>query len=245
MNLTLASGDRELIQQLQDDVGILEAQFVTGIPKPAATRAIFAPILRRWIAEGLFHNAQKLILPEQVGFAITSNAHAIKLCKVGVYEHWMGLIVFGTIGIAAGLIAKKYLGPDGKVTTQLGDTSAHPTPQKASVFFGQTMFFWKGNFFTRSDVIKMHANALGGVHFNFRKAQHEAHINEIKNYFGFEVKGTNSQMLIGEDIARGRADPQRRESIYDAMELIAMDTARIFASGIRGSGEAFVARLAQ
>jgi hypothetical protein len=54
----------------------------------------------------------------------------------------------------------------------------------------------------------MHANALGGVLFDFCKQDDEAHIKEIKNYFGFEVKGNNSQMLMGDSIAQGRADPE-------------------------------------
>ncbi len=69
------------------------------------------------------------------------------------------------------------------------------------------MFFWKGEFYTRAEVIKMHANALGGVHFDFRKAQDEAHIKEIKNYLGFELKGSNNQILVGDEIGQGRADP--------------------------------------
>jgi hypothetical protein len=157
----------------------------------------------------------------------------------------MGLVLFGAIGIAIAKVAPEYLGPDGKPTAQLDNgTNSHPAPQKASTFFDQRMFLWKGQFYTRADVIKMHANALGGVHFDFRRTQDEAHINEIKNYFGFEVKGNNNQMLIGDEISVGRADPARRQQIYDATELIAMDTARIFASGIHASKQAFFARLA-
>jgi len=240
MSANLASDDRELIQQLLDDVGILEDQFLIGIPKPPATRAVLAPILRRWVAEALFFKAQKLIMPVKVNFAIMSNAHATKLCEDGVYEHWMGVVVFGQIGVGKSQVAQKYLGPDGKPTIPLGDRAvAPPEPQKAKRFFEQKMFFWKGQFYTRADVIKMHANALGGVHFDFRRTEDETHINEIKNYFGFELKGNNSQMLVGNDISLGRADPARRQQVFDATELVAMDTARIFADGIRASQGAF------
>jgi hypothetical protein len=245
MNVSLASKDRELIQQLLEDVGVLESQFSTGLPKPQTARAILAPILRRWIAEGLFYQAQKLIRPEQVGFPIVSSGKAVKLCKAGVYVHWMGLLVFDTISVGVGQVASKYIGPDGKPTIQLHDgMPPRPTSQKPSIFFGQRLFFWKGKFYTRTDVIKMHANILGGVHFDFSKAQDQKHINEIKNYFGFELKGTTSQMLIGDEIGIGRADADRRDRIYDAMELVAMDTARIFTSGIRASEKIFVALLA-
>jgi hypothetical protein len=158
----------------------------------------------------------------------------------------MGLVLFGTIGVAIAQVANKHLAPDGKPIAQLddGSSSARPTPQRAKIFFDQKMFFWKGQFYTRADVIKMHANALGGVHFDFRKAQDEAHIKEIKNYFGFELKGNNNQMLVGDEIDLARADPARRQQVYDATELVAMDTARIFASGVRTSEEAFVDLLA-
>jgi hypothetical protein len=244
MNQDLTSDDRELVQQLLDDVGLLEARFILGIPKPAETRAHFTPILRRWIVEGLFHQAQKLILRNgAVGFPIVSNAHAIKLCKAGVYEHWMGVVYFGTVGVATAKVAQKYLASDGKPTTQLNDSSTHtqPSPQPAKLFFDQRMFFWKQQFYTRADVIKMLANTLGGVHLNFKKSQDEAHIKEIKNYFGFELKGNNYQMLVGEQIGLARADPIRRQQVYDATELIAMDTARIFASGVRASAKLFIA----
>jgi hypothetical protein len=245
MNLPMTPDDRELIQQLLDDVGILEDQFRIGLPKPSATRTIFAPILRRWIAEGLFFTAQKLILPDQVAFPVPSHAHAIRLCKAGVYEYWMGLVMFGTLGVATGKVAEQHRGPNGMPKTQLADGKDYQAaPQKASTFFHQRMFFWKGRFYMREDVIKMHANALGGVHLDFRRTRDEADINEIKHFFGFELKGNLKQMLMGDEISVGRADPTRRQQVYDATELIAMDTARIFASGIRASEQAFLTQLA-
>jgi hypothetical protein len=121
--------------------------------------------------------------------------------------------------------------------------SLKPSPVKASTFFKQPMFFWKGRFFNREDVIKMHANKLGGVHLDFSRTKDEEYINEIKEYFGFEVGATGYQMLMGEEIQRGREDRRRRASVYDATELIAMDTARIFAGGVRKSEKAFLAVL--
>jgi len=47
-------------------------------------------------------------------------------------------------------------------------------------------------------------------------------------------------MLSGDSIEAGRADRQRRPFIYDATELIAMDTARIFAAGIKRSRAEFL-----
>jgi len=239
----LTTDDRELIHQLLEDVGILESQFATQIPKPSAARAIFAPILRRWITEGLFYKAQKLILPNRVRFSITSDVRAIELCNSGSYEHWMGLIVFSNIGIAISQMTSEYLARVDKDRSQLRNTNAHAELQEAKAFFHQKMFFWKEKFYTREDVIKMQANSLGGVHLDFDKPSVEKHIVEIKNYFGFEVKDKHYQSLIGQDIEHGREDSLRRERIYDATELIAIDTARIFATGIRSSQAGFVALL--
>lgn len=227
-------GDRELVLQLLDDALTLDSQFIFGLPKPSVARATLVPVLRRWIADGLFYRAQKLTAGRDVRFAIRSHAKAIRLCEKGVYAHWMGVLEFGSIGVGMGRVNKKYLSPNGSTGIE-HDRNADtvPTPQPARSFFDQKMFFWKGEFYTRSEVIKLHANALGGVHFDLDSRRiKKKYIHEIPNYFGFEVNGNNSQMLIGDQIAQGRADQDRRPNIYDATELIAMDTARIFAQGI-------------
>jgi hypothetical protein len=229
--------NRELIHQLLDDVAILEAHFAMGIPKPAVMRAGFAPILRRWIAQGVFFRAQRLAAPAQIVFTTTRNAQAIAQCRAGKYLHWMELIFCGRLGVSLTQVTEQYL----EHARQYADvTSLKPSPVKASIFFKQPMFFWKGRFYTREDVIKMHANKLGGVHLDFSRTEDEEHVNEIKEYFGFEVSETGYQMLMGEEIQRGRDDRRRRDSVFDATELIAMDTARIFAGGVRRSENAFL-----
>lgn len=240
----LAADDRELIQQLLEDINIIESQFLFGVPMPSAARSTVAPILRRWLAEGLFYKAQKLVLPKTITFLVHSNGHSAKLCKAGVYEHWMELVLFRGIGVSSSLVAAKFLGKDGRPTIDLDrSNNIKPMPQKASTFFNQNMFFWKGEFHSRIEIIKMHANTLGGVHFDFKKAHSEKHIIEIKNYLGYEVSGDNIQMLVGEDINTGRADAARRPKIYDATELVLIDTALIFANGIRESEKIFTALL--
>lgn len=241
--------ERELVLQLLDDVSVIEDQFRSQRPKPATVRTVLVPILRRWIVEQLFYRTQKMILPQQVCFPIRRHQHFVDLCRRGVYVHWMGLIEFEQVGVGAGQIAPRYLGPDGPtVPIKAPESDNEPAPQRARAFFEQKMFFWKGEFYRRHDVIIMHANALGGVHLNFRRRDDEQHINEIKNYFGFEVRALgnnkNLQMLKGQDIASARADPGRRPNVYDATELVAMDTARIFAQGIRASMKTFTDLLA-
>ncbi|WP_146101875.1 hypothetical protein [Rhodopila globiformis] len=244
MKTVLTESDRELIQQLFDDVGVLEDQFLVGLPKPAATRAVFVPILRRWIVEQLFHRVQRLVRPLIINFPISSNSHAIEACKVGSYDHWMGLVTIGPAGFTTGLVTERLRGTPQDPTPWLVGPHCKPLPQNARTFFNQKIFYWKGQFYTRMDVIKMHANALGGVHFGFDKIKSETHIVEIKNYLGLEINGSNRVMIEGETISRGRADPSRRQNIYDATELVAIDTARIFAVGIRASAQPLLQLLA-
>ena len=108
------------------------------------------------------------------------------------------------------------------------------------------MLFWKGTFYTRLDILKWLANTLGGVHLDLKRTDAEVHIAEIKDSFGFEIKdtGNNYQMLVGKEIEQGRADRLRRPFIYNVTELIAIDTARIFVSGIRNAEEHFLTCLA-
>lgn len=239
---SLTPVERELVLQLLEDAATIESQLAFGLPKPSVTRATLVPVLRRWIVEGLFYRAQKLAAGREVRFAIRNHAKAIKLCKDGVYAHWMGVLEFGTIGVGLGQANTKYLYPDGSPRVEMDRTvDTRPTPQPAKSFFDQKMFFWKQEFYTRSDVITLHADELGGVHFDpeNRRIKKKQYIKEIPNYFGFDVKGSNFQMLIDDQIAQGRADQGRRPNIYDATELIAMDTARIFSQGILARERAF------
>lgn len=48
-------------------------------------------------------------------------------------------------------------------------------------------------------------------------------------------------MLVGQDIEIARADPARRDRVYDATELVTLDTARIFAKGIDSVSASFEA----
>jgi hypothetical protein len=229
---------RELIHQLLDDVTLIEEHLATGIPKSSVMRTCFAPILRRWMVDGAFFMAQRLIKPVRIPFATINDTGGLALCEAGGCENWMGLILFGTLGFAVTQRTAEHL------TTGMYDpTILEMTPLAATKFFAQRMFFWKGSFYTREDMVKIHANKLGGVHLDFRRADDELHINEIRTYFGYELIGTGGQSLRGQELEWGRNDRERRPFVYDATELIAMDTARIFAGGIRGSESAFTALL--
>lgn len=196
------------------------------------------PIMRRWVVEGGFFAAQKLIA-SKIKFEVGINKEAVRLCKAGYYEHWMTIVLFGAIGVGASQVAQRFIGK--AQPSSAGEF--RQLPHTAKAFFSQEMFFWKGRFYTRRDVTCMHANKFGGVHLDFKRKAEEAHIDEIKNYFGFDQEASPLRMLMGAEIAATRADPNRRQGIYDATELVTLDTARIFAKGIESSATLFEALL--
>jgi len=105
------------------------------------------------------------------------------------------------------------------------------------------MFYWKDQFFTRTEILGIHANRLGGVHLDFRRRENETHIDELTQYFGIEVTGNNLQILVGDSIREAKADATRRPTTYDAMELVAIDTATIFTKGLKDSDDQIQALL--
>jgi hypothetical protein len=230
---------RELILQLLDDVNLIEEHFSKNLLSPSAAKSFFAPILRRWIIDGEFYQVLLIIKPKEILFEITSDANAIKLCKAGIYEHWMNLIELNGVGISTSRLVPKYI--EQPPENPMQDSRS---PQKASIFFKQKVFFLKGKFYTREDVIKMLSNTLGGVHINFHKHESEQHINEIKNYFGLDwANPKNIRMLLGEEIEALREDVERRKSIYDSMELVTIDTARTFSKSVIASKGILLERL--
>ena len=238
--MSLNSNEREMILQLFDDAEIIGSLFEGGgLPAPAITRVVFAPILRRWIVEDVFFRAQRLIQPHQVLFQTTSSDGAKSRCRDGMYEHWLEAVDFGNLRISVRLPAKKYL------NTDMGKDDV---PQGAAVhgkaFFTQKMFYWDSHFYNREDLIKVHANTLGGVHFDYKRTENDPHIRAVRACLGFELKPSTVQMLMGEEIEQARADLQRRSLVYDAAEVITMDTARIFAAGVRASQAEFLRVLA-
>ena len=59
---------------------------------------------------------------------------------------------------------------------------------KAKAFFNQRLFWWNGQFYTRSDLIKFLANKLGGVHYELGRDKTDARIEEIQNHFGIQYR---------------------------------------------------------
>lgn len=226
----LSPNERELLHVLFDDINIVKGRLQLGLPQPHDLRAVFSPILRRWLGEGQVHQVQRLIRSHRIGFPLIGQATEINLCTSGFFEHWMGMLIIDSIGIGVGQRAAAYLqAPEPVRSNHIA------VPQPAKHFIDQKLFYWKGHFYTRRDLILWLANRFGGTHLDFKRKDDEKHIDEIRNYFGLEITGSNRQILIGEQVAAGRADSQRRHKVYDAAELTVWDTARIFAEGISAS----------
>jgi hypothetical protein len=244
-SIMIDAESRELVFQLLDDVGVIEAQFRSGEPKPAVGRTIFVPILRRWTAEGLFYRVQQLILPDRVKFDVYSSEISIAFCKNGYLEEWMEMVIFKGVGVSSARYDQQFIIDDQLIIPD--STKIDLTPAKRSLrtkqFSKQKVFYWKKQFYTKTDVIKMHANRLGGVHFDF-PGDDERHIDEIKNSHGYEVDDSQIRMLLRDEVYRARTDPARRDRIYDATELVAIDSARTFATAIRKDAERFTSLLA-
>lgn len=129
-----------------EDARLINDALVGGQPKPVVVRTTLVPMLRKWIVEDGFFKAAKLVRAKEPTFEILTTPNDVKLCKAGVYEHWMAMILFGTLGVGSGLLTEKYrAAPPGKSQPV---TALHP----AHAFFKQKMFFWKGHFYTRGKI---------------------------------------------------------------------------------------------
>ena len=237
---------RELVLQLLDDIETLEKQFKCGDPSPSESRTVLIPILRKWIIDDNFSSIQKLIDKNMHPSFIIIQNDGLKLCEDGYYEYWIEQLNFNQASISSGRVARKYI-KDNKVLApnRRSQTVIKSIPQKSRIFFNQKIMFWEKIFYTRSDFIKWHANKLGGIHYDFKRKINEGHINAIKNAFGFEVNGNNYQILLGNDIEVGRANIHRRQHIYDTIELVAIDTARVFLEGIDKAKPVILALLSE
>jgi hypothetical protein len=88
-------------------------------------------------------------------------------------------------------------------------------------------------------VVQEHADKLGGAHFSVEKV--DDYVPALGKTFAVEcVAGTNDRnVLFGDSIQAARADPGRRQFVYDAIDLVTIDTARIFAEGVSRSADLF------
>lgn len=200
-------------------------------PSPQAARAIIAPILRRWISEQLLHRVQRLFGPKMLTFPLLEMPNTVERCSAGLIEHWFTATELGGVAISMSL-------PKSSVPANLagldtsGDGHGGWVRRPVRAFFEQKVFFWQGRFYTRAQILSAQANKRGGVHLDFNRAAKDAHVDALPLFFGVEVSGTNYQILVGQDIQLAKLNRARRQNTYDAFDLVAIDSARIFVLGV-------------
>lgn len=231
--MPLKSEEVEMVLQLLEDVAAIEAANVARFPTAVELRTVFTPILRRWIADGGFFTIQKL-LASPLTFTTYSHVDDVTACKLGAYKWWMGPVDCGE-----GLIVKPAVSTRKYAPGELQERKLFEIAQKAKLFFEQKMFWWKGQFYTREDLIKFAANKLGGVHYDLNRNLSFSHVEEIQNHFAIQYRHELKDIYIvppGE-IAALRTNPEVRSDLYDAIQLCVGDTANIFVRGIQRSAD--------
>ena len=224
--------ETELCLQLFEDVHLMEQKQTNGLPSSSQIRIVHSVALRRWIVDGAFYRVQKL-LTSRVLFEFQDSSQEIEECKQGANEYWGAVVNSGNVAIGWSQYSKVVVEQIAANTYKRPEPrSLAPIKGPAKEFFNQHSFFWKGQFYTRVDLIKFLANKLGGAHYDFDRNKSEAHIEEIQNTL---ENPQNIKMLVGPDVFASKMDASKRPFIYDAIQLHVADTADIFCKAVRQS----------
>ncbi|MGO8496833.1 hypothetical protein ACC785_22675 [Rhizobium ruizarguesonis] len=230
----MVENSKVLIHQLLDDVNVLRTLIAENtIPTPEMARVAIVPILRRWICDQQFHLVQRLLGQRIIHFEVWQNKQAEQNCLARRFHHWMEMINVGAFIMSAALPQEQFISHDGRSKFAMGEASRALWPSHK--FFNQPLIFLNERLYRRRDILAYHANKLGGVHLDFRRNSGEQDVDDIANHFGFEIIEANYKMLIQQDLREAKSDRSRRGRTYDAMELVAIDTARIFAAALAGA----------
>ena len=214
----------EIASILIEDAETIMESFNNGVPEAKVIRSVFGPILRRWIVEGNFNIVQRYVKPGRISFSYNHSSSCIKNLKKKIYPIWFGNLQFGDIGVSMtmgeSLDARKKTFPSKGMKV---------VKTKATEYFNQPVCHLDGKTFKRRDVVKLHANELGGAHLQLYKRDQQ----RLRETVGFEVKSIgNIQVMLGKEILVAKSDPKRRPTIYDAADLVLQDTAYVFAMSV-------------
>ena len=214
---------REIALVLIEDANTIMANFNGGVPEPKIIRAVFGPILRRWVHEGNFHIIQKHVGSKRINFRYRNSDSDIEEAQKKISPIWVGNLRFNDIGISMSAGAEK--------APNVSNESPKETSRKAKIFFKQPICrLVNGKEYTRKDIVSFHANELGGAHLKMHKRQEQ----DLRSSLGFEISvdGKNIQAMLGDEIIKAKADPKRRHRIYDLADISLQDTAYVFAKGV-------------
>ena len=214
----------EIVTVLLEDAETIMDAFSNGVPEAKVIRSVFGPILRRWINEGDFHIVQKYANPKIISFKYHNSRSCETNLKRKIYPIWFGNLRFGDIGISMTMG-----GSDEARARAVPSKGMKDVSTKAAIYFGQPVCHIDGKTYKRRDVVKLHANELGGAHLQLYKRDKQ----RLRETIGFEVKdSTNIQTMLGKEILKAKSDPKRRPTVYDAADLVMQDTAYTFAKSI-------------
>jgi hypothetical protein len=222
--------EQELIHLLIDDVDVLSEISGSGAPpSPQVARTTIFPILRRWICEQQFHLVQKILTQKNiVRFEFWENPAAIEDCQQGLIETWIEMVDIG------GLVISPTQSVEGKSDiTRSRKIPGAKVRYPSHRFFTQKVIYWQRRFYRRCDLLKIYANKRGGTHFDQSRKDGEEIVDQLGHFFGLEIDGLNFKMLNQWQLAEARSKRDKRVISYDAIELLAIDTAKIFADAVR------------
>lgn len=204
---------KEITLILLEDADTVISHFRNGVPEPKIIRSFFGPILRRWIHEGDYHTIQKELKSKNINFKYYDSSFDSKKSA----PIWVGNLRFNDICISMSAGGKSF------------NQGMKGISRKASIFFKQPVCKFFEKTYTRKDIVRFHANELGGAHFEKNKQT-----KDLREHLGFEVDfdSGNIQTLLGADIIKAKQDIARRSQVYDMADIVLQDTALVFAQGI-------------
>lgn len=229
----MSAYNRELVQQLLEDTNLIEMSLSSNVPSPATIRALFGPILRKWVSGNDFHKVVNLLpSPSEVKFESIYNTECIAACKTGLFKVWMETVAVNGKMFA---ITKSFRSEDDIKQREYFYyiINNHRVPMSPKEFFQQPVFFWNSKFHYRDDMIRFFSNAQGGTHFSPKQSQDNIDILEIMDFFAASVSDEETKFYYEFNVRSLKSQVETRRYVYDYLHILTLDTAKTFAMSIR------------
>ena len=225
---------------LLEDAETLEKLFNVIRPNIGNIRNTAGPIMRRWFGEEDIRQVQKMLRPNLLRVRYWTNSTELKNLKKGYYNIWIGNFSFNDISMSwmafSSEKARKRILPE---------VGSQKVCEPMGAFLRQPVCHILGETFTRKDVVKFHANNLGGAHYDPHGVENTPEKKRLRDTVGYEVDVLgNIKMLLGSEIVEAKKDRDRRAGIYDLADLILLDSAKRFAVSVLSERERLHALIA-
>lgn len=219
----------ERILMLLEDAELLQKGLAEERPNIANVRALAGPILRKWLLDGQINQVNKQMRPDHLSVFYLSNPESEWNAQKGLYSIWVGNFSFN--GVCGEMTAGTTPAAERKLKPSKG---AREISGKISKFLSQPVCVIFGRVYSRKEIIRFHANNLGGAHYDPREVENTPAKKRLRDTIGYEVTadGRNIQMRMGPSIIAAKQDPSRRHSIYDLADLVLLDAAHRFSASV-------------